>query len=157
MDDSIMFFHNGPFVILKAGELVKTTARMEEGWIEACFQVARKRYTDRKLLFDKCQRYMNEDERWEQEKAEYERKSNEEFWRRVKDDMVNSFLNDTMRKADLELLGLSGTPDGMAIKAAYRKMSMIHHPDKGGDQEKFVRVKEAYERLLKIALATGSG
>ena len=33
------------------------------------------------------------------------------------------------------------------IKLQYRAMAMIHHPDKGGDEEKFKRIKEAYEIL----------
>ena len=33
------------------------------------------------------------------------------------------------------------------IKIQYRAMAMIHHPDKGGDEEKFKRIKEAYEIL----------
>jgi len=33
------------------------------------------------------------------------------------------------------------------IKAQYRALAMIHHPDKGGDEEKFKRIKEAYEIL----------
>jgi curved DNA-binding protein CbpA len=33
------------------------------------------------------------------------------------------------------------------IKTQYRALAMIHHPDKGGDEEKFKRIKEAYEIL----------
>jgi hypothetical protein len=33
------------------------------------------------------------------------------------------------------------------IKAQYRALAMIHHPDKGGDEEKFKLIKEAYEIL----------
>jgi curved DNA-binding protein CbpA len=33
------------------------------------------------------------------------------------------------------------------IKSQYRALAMIHHPDKGGDEEKFKRIKEAYEIL----------
>ena len=33
------------------------------------------------------------------------------------------------------------------IKSQYRTLAMIHHPDKGGDEEKFKRIKEAYEIL----------
>ena len=33
------------------------------------------------------------------------------------------------------------------IKQKYRTLAQIHHPDKGGDEEKFVRIKEAYETL----------
>ena len=34
------------------------------------------------------------------------------------------------------------------LKKAYHKSALKHHPDKGGDPEKFKQVKEAYEYLL---------
>ncbi len=33
------------------------------------------------------------------------------------------------------------------IKKAYMKMAKVHHPDKGGDQEKFKEIQKAYEIL----------
>ncbi|CAE8720516.1 unnamed protein product, partial [Polarella glacialis] len=33
------------------------------------------------------------------------------------------------------------------IRAAYRKLAMIHHPDKGGDKEEFQKIQGAYETL----------
>ena len=33
------------------------------------------------------------------------------------------------------------------IKLQYRAMAMIHHPDKGGDEEKFKEILEAYKTL----------
>ena len=33
------------------------------------------------------------------------------------------------------------------IKKAYRKAAMKHHPDKGGDPEKFKEISKAYEVL----------
>ena len=33
------------------------------------------------------------------------------------------------------------------IKQAYRKMAMKHHPDRGGDDEQFKRIQEAYDVL----------
>ena len=37
--------------------------------------------------------------------------------------------------------------DEEEIKLKYRHLANIHHPDKGGDEEKFKRIKEAYEIL----------
>jgi DnaJ-class molecular chaperone len=37
--------------------------------------------------------------------------------------------------------------DPDTIKKAYRKMTLTHHPDKGGDEEEFKRITEAYEVL----------
>ena len=34
------------------------------------------------------------------------------------------------------------------LKKAYHKAALKHHPDKGGDPEKFKQLKEAYEYLL---------
>lgn len=39
-----------------------------------------------------------------------------------------------------------GAPDG-DIRKAYHKLAREHHPDKGGDAEKFKKVQEAYEIL----------
>ena len=33
------------------------------------------------------------------------------------------------------------------IKQKYRILAQINHPDKGGDEKKFIRIKEAYETL----------
>jgi DnaJ-class molecular chaperone len=35
------------------------------------------------------------------------------------------------------------------IKKAFRKLAHIHHPDKGGDVEKFKEINEAYQYLMK--------
>mgnify|MGYP001389763773 CR=1 FL=1 len=35
------------------------------------------------------------------------------------------------------------------VKKAYRKLAMIHHPDKGGQEKTFKLISEAYERIQK--------
>jgi len=35
------------------------------------------------------------------------------------------------------------------IKSAYRNLCKIHHPDKGGNEEKFKEISEAYSRIVK--------
>lgn len=42
-------------------------------------------------------------------------------------------------------LGKSASPD--EIKKAYRRLAQEHHPDKGGNQEKFKEINEAYQVL----------
>ncbi len=44
-------------------------------------------------------------------------------------------------------LGLAPGASEEEIKKAYRKMAMKHHPDRGGDEAEFKRIKEAYEAL----------
>ena len=44
-------------------------------------------------------------------------------------------------------LGLDRNASEDAIKKAYRKMAMQHHPDRGGDEKKFKEIEEAYRTL----------
>jgi len=46
-----------------------------------------------------------------------------------------------------DILGISRTADTNEIKKAYKKLAMLHHPDKGGDAEEFKKVNRAYEIL----------
>ncbi len=47
-----------------------------------------------------------------------------------------------------ELLGVENTATFDKIKSAYRKLSMQHHPDRGGNEKEFVELKLAYEVLI---------
>lgn len=44
-------------------------------------------------------------------------------------------------------LGISPGASPDDIKRAYRKLALKHHPDKGGDEEQFKKITEAYEYL----------
>lgn len=46
-----------------------------------------------------------------------------------------------------ELLDVSKEASEAEIKKAYRRQAMIHHPDKGGDADKFKDIQHAYEVL----------
>lgn len=45
------------------------------------------------------------------------------------------------------LLGVTATSNPEEIRAAYKKRALETHPDKGGDPEEFLRVKQAYEAI----------
>lgn len=47
-------------------------------------------------------------------------------------------------------LGVPRDADQDAIKKAYRKLAMQHHPDKGGDPDQFQKITEAYETLSDV-------
>lgn len=47
-----------------------------------------------------------------------------------------------------KILDLRPTKDRQQIERAWRKLASIHHPDRGGDAEKFKIVREAYEKAL---------
>lgn len=48
-----------------------------------------------------------------------------------------------------EVLGVSKNATEKEVKSAYRKMSKKYHPDKTGESEKFLQIKEAYENSKK--------
>lgn len=52
-----------------------------------------------------------------------------------------------MNKDYYKILGVSKNASADEIKKAYRKMALKYHPDKGGDQEKFKEINEAYQVL----------
>lgn len=52
-----------------------------------------------------------------------------------------------MAKKLYETLGVEDTATKSEIKKAYRKLSKVYHPDKGGDADKFRDINEAYNIL----------
>lgn len=51
-----------------------------------------------------------------------------------------------MRRSEaLAVLGLREGCGPEEVRAAYKRLALLHHPDKGGSQEEFVRLKEAFE------------
>ena len=46
-----------------------------------------------------------------------------------------------------KILGVSENATQTDIKKEFRKKSLKHHPDRGGDAEKFKEINEAYEIL----------
>lgn len=60
---------------------------------------------------------------------------------------------ETGRKQDLldayDFLGVGPDDPLELVKDVYRRKSMYYHPDKGGDQEKFKRLTQSYELVMK--------
>lgn len=52
-----------------------------------------------------------------------------------------------MNKDYYKILGVTKNASGEEIKKAYRQSAMKHHPDRGGDSEKFKEINEAYQIL----------
>ena len=47
-----------------------------------------------------------------------------------------------------QTLGVSPQADDKEIKKAYRKLAGKHHPDKGGDENEFKKIQQAYFNIL---------
>lgn len=52
-----------------------------------------------------------------------------------------------MRMDHYSTLGIPRDADQDTIKAAFRKLAMKHHPDRGGDPNEFQKINQAYETL----------
>lgn len=57
----------------------------------------------------------------------------------------------------LMILGLSRKFTGKDVKSAYRKKSLVAHPDKGGSATEFLKVREAYELLQSNRVVSKMG
>jgi len=51
----------------------------------------------------------------------------------------------------LSVLGLAGSPSLNEIKIAYRRLSLLHHPDRGGNAETMKKINLAYELIMREA------
>lgn len=52
-----------------------------------------------------------------------------------------------MMKSYYQVLGLNENASADEVKAAYKNLAKKHHPDKGGDPEKFKEINNAFERI----------
>ena len=66
-----------------------------------------------------------------------------DFWKRM--------LRPVDRSQDLEALELETNAGAEQIKRQYRRLANAHHPDKGGDPERFREITAAYQRLKQQA------
>lgn len=55
----------------------------------------------------------------------------------------------SLLKSHFDKLGIEMTKDISIIKSQYRKLCLIHHPDKGGDKNMFISITESYNYILQ--------
>ena len=85
---------------------------------------------------------------------EYKKWKKQEFGSGFSD--YNAFFQMMMAKmmsklkptSSFEKLELSDTATIEEVQSSYRKLSMKHHPDKGGKQDKFIEITEAKNKCL---------
>lgn len=70
------------------------------------------------------------------------------------DDFMNydNFKNtdDFKYKTEYDILQIEPPIDEHKLKKQYHKLSLKHHPDKGGDSNTFIKIKDAYNNLLLV-------
>ena len=49
-----------------------------------------------------------------------------------------------------EVLGVADKAPLEEVRGAFRRLAMQHHPDRGGDVEKFRELQAAYDACLKL-------
>ncbi len=64
------------------------------------------------------------------------------------DDFISS--HDDFKKSPWEVLEIDKTDDESIIRKAYYKLARIYHPDKGGNEEDFKSLNDAYERAMRF-------
>ena len=63
------------------------------------------------------------------------------------------FTTISLSRADcFNALGVPPGSSEQSVKDAYRKLAKIHHPDLGGNTDKFVKIQKAYEGLMDGSL-----
>lgn len=68
-----------------------------------------------------------------------------EFMKLSREQALNILLG--IIETPYEILGISKDATEEMIKKAMRKLALMHHPDKGGDTEKFRKIMAAYTIL----------
>lgn len=57
-------------------------------------------------------------------------------------------VNTLKRSNSHEILQIYPPVTEEEVKSAYRKLCLVHHPDKGGKNEDFIKLHNAYQELL---------
>jgi DnaJ-domain-containing protein 1 len=69
-----------------------------------------------------------------------------DFWRQY----AAQGVGESEQREALAILGLSDPADFVTIKHCYRRLAMIHHPDRGGDDESLQRINNAMAILERV-------
>jgi hypothetical protein len=93
------------------------------------------------VVVDPLQDYYLDLSQLEQTNAEDVEKMLDYFW--------VQFVHLDGREDALAVLELQDPVDDVSIKLQYRRLAMLHHPDRGGDQKKLQAINRAMDQLLR--------
>ena len=60
-----------------------------------------------------------------------------------------------MQESNYDILGISEIASKKEIHEAFRRLALLHHADRGGNEEEFKKIKQSYDDL-KVGLVTNS-
>jgi hypothetical protein len=63
-------------------------------------------------------------------------------------DRVEPPVNTMKKSRSHEILQIEPPVTEDDIKKAYRRLCLVHHPDKGGSNDEFIKINNAYNELL---------
>lgn len=98
------------------------------------------------------QRWQNDRETLRQISLERRRQAQQEMFDKLERNnrqKMSAYSDAVQEYRALLSLPISGTLEIAQIKSAYRKAAKKAHPDAGGTQEMFIRIKEACDALLE--------
>lgn len=88
---------------------------------------------------------------WDQQEREWEEMRRKRFGNAFEFFLLGMFLKTNVKPiAEIEFLGLNKDDEltENIVKKAYRKLSMVHHPDQGGKKEDFIKLEKAKNTVL---------
>lgn len=111
----------------------------------------------REKLFPEQMKQIRE-EREERKKIYEERKKLEQQRFNIFDDMfffsiMADLFKSKIPEKSFQILELKSDAKIEDVKKQYRKLSLIHHPDKNGNQNKFIEITEAKNKCLSYLAA----
>lgn len=61
-----------------------------------------------------------------------------------------SDVRETSVRVAMSILGVSGKDSKEEVRRKYRELAKKYHPDVGGSSEKFIKINNAYELLMRV-------
>ena len=105
---------------------------------EECFPIEMKRRADQAK---ERREFWEERKKWRQEEND--------FWERAFfHNLLASIFKTRIPEESFQLLGLAIKSTVEEVKVSFRKLVMVHHPDKGGSKSKFEGIVEAKNKCL---------
>ena len=84
--------------------------------------------------------------------GDYGQRDRWEAWKRMHSNRMHDLNAQQPRveadRSDYRVLGVKANADRNEVKKAYFKLAKVHHPDAGGNPERFQEIWTAYNRIM---------